>query len=79
MDSGRTRLEISVIVYRCRACGCLQIKDGGPDVPGVYKPALPGWNPFRTLADEPPCNTHWAGQLVSACVPVAPYAHGCRT
>jgi hypothetical protein len=55
MDSLRTRLEIHVIVYRCRACGCLQIKNGGPDAPSVFKPSDPGWSPFRTLREEPPC------------------------
>ncbi len=55
MDSLRTRLEISVIVYRCKLCGCLQIKDGGPDAPSVFKPSYAGWNPFRTLPEEPPC------------------------
>jgi hypothetical protein len=55
MDSLRTRLEINVIVYRCAACGCLQIKNGGPDAPGVYKPTHPGWNPFKTVSQEPPC------------------------
>lgn len=57
MDSLRTRLEIGVIVYRCRSCGCLQIKNGGPDATSVYKPTHPGWNPFRTLAEEPPCTS----------------------
>ncbi len=57
MDSLRTRLEISVIVYRCKSCGCLQIKDGGPDAPSVFKPTYAGWNPFRTLPCEPPCGT----------------------
>lgn len=55
MDSLRTRLEISIIVYRCAVCGCLQIKNGGPDAPSVYRPTHPGWNPFRTLPEEPPC------------------------
>lgn len=55
LDRSRTRLEISVLVYRCRTCGCLQIKNGGPDAPGVYKPNDPAWNPFRTLSAEPPC------------------------
>ncbi len=55
MDSLRTRLEIGVIVYRCQCCGCLQIKNGGPDAPSVFKPTYPGWNPFKTLSTEPPC------------------------
>lgn len=63
MDRSRTRLEISVIVYRCRSCGCLQIKNGGPDVPGVFKPNHPAWNPFKTLPFEPPCG---AGAHVAA-------------
>jgi len=55
MDSLRTRLEIQVLVYRCRVCGCLQIKNGGPDVPSVFRPSEPGWNPFKTMAEAPPC------------------------
>lgn len=60
MDSLRTRLEINVIVYRCAACGCLQIKNGGPDAPAVYKPTHPGWNPFKTVSQEPPCRSRLA-------------------
>jgi hypothetical protein len=55
MDGSRTRLDINVIVYRCRSCGCLQIKNGGPDARSVFKPGDPGWNPFRSLPTEPPC------------------------
>jgi hypothetical protein len=55
MDSLRTRLEISVLVYRCKSCGCLQIKNGGPDAPSVFRPNDPAWNPFKTLPAEPPC------------------------
>lgn len=68
MDSLRTRLEINVIVYRCRSCGCLQIKNGGPDAPSVFKPTYPGWNPFKTLAAEPPCEVP---NLVPTAVQVA--------
>jgi hypothetical protein len=55
MDSLRTRFEIGVLVYRCKSCGCLQIKNGGPDAPAVFKPNDPKWNPFKTMAAEPPC------------------------
>lgn len=55
MDGFRTRFEIGILVYRCNVCGCLQIKNGGPDAASVYKPADPGWNPFKTLSEEPPC------------------------
>jgi hypothetical protein len=55
VDSLRTRFEIGVIVYRCTHCGSLQIKNGGPDAPSVYKPGDPGWNPFRTMKEAPPC------------------------
>jgi hypothetical protein len=55
IDGLRTRFEIGVIVYRCNVCCCLQIKNGGPDAPSVYKPAHPGWNPFKTMDEEPEC------------------------
>ena len=55
MDSLRTRLEIDILVYRCKYCGCLQIKNGGPDAPSVFRPNDPAWSPFKTLTAEPPC------------------------
>jgi len=60
MDNGRTRLEISVLVYRCKSCGCLQIKNGGPDAPSVFKPSDPAWSPFKTMTAEPPCGARVA-------------------
>lgn len=55
MDGSRTRLEINVLVWRCRWCGCLQIKHGGHEARSVYKPNDPAWSPFRTMDEEPPC------------------------
>lgn len=55
IDGLRTRFEIGVIVYRCNICGCLQIKNGGPDARSVYRPSDPGWNPFKTMDEEPEC------------------------
>ena len=52
-DMDRTRLEINVLVWRCSACGCLQIRNG--EKPVAYKPNRPNWSPFRTLPEEPPC------------------------
>ena len=55
MDVARSRMEIDVLVWRCKHCGCLQIKNGGLEVPSVYR--VPGRlnNPFRPLVEEPAC------------------------
>ncbi|UCD29626.1 MAG: hypothetical protein JSV03_03860 [Planctomycetota bacterium] len=55
MDPTRTRQSINVLVWRCKTCGCLQIKKGGLNAPSVYKPNDPAWNPFKTMQSEPPC------------------------
>ena len=55
MDTGRSRLSINVLVWRCKLCSCLQIRKGGLDAPSVYKLNEPSCNPFRTLKQEPPC------------------------
>ena len=55
MDTLRSRLSISVLVWRCRSCGCLQIRKGGLDKPSVYRLNEPSGNPFRTQEQEPLC------------------------
>lgn len=66
LDFGRSRLSINVLVWRCKSCGCLQIKKGGMDAPSVYKLHGPMANPFRVLASEPPCRTHSIVQRTDA-------------
>lgn len=74
IDGNRTRMEIHVYVYRCRHCGCLQIRNGGPDAPAVYKPNDPAWSPFHTMPDEPPC-----GNAVSTKLPLTIVASSAGT
>ncbi len=57
MDVTRTRMDISILVWKCKHCGCLQIKNGGVDASSLYKPNDPTWSPFKTLVDPPPCVT----------------------
>jgi|GEM_PF-5445506 len=55
MDIKRAKLDINVMVWRCKNCGCLQIKNGGLSAQSIYRPNEPMWNPFKTLQEEPPC------------------------
>jgi hypothetical protein len=55
MDVSRTRMDIKVVVWKCRYCGCLQIRSGGVDGKVTYKPNDPAWSPFKAMTEEPRC------------------------
>ena len=55
IDTRRSRLSINVLVWRCKSCGCLQIKKGGLDRPSVYRLNEPLCNPFKIQEQEPAC------------------------
>lgn len=57
MDVSRTRMDIHVFVWKCRHCGCLQIRSGGVEGKTTYKPNDPAWSPFKVLDEEPRCAT----------------------
>jgi len=62
MDAARTRYDINILVWKCRTCGCLQIKKGGMKAPSIYKPDAANWNPFKTTDREPACHKEWQEQ-----------------
>ena len=66
LDAQRTRMDINVLAWRCRICGCMQIKNGGLDAPSTYKRTCARSNPFETLDEEPACMSDDALHSVGA-------------
>ena len=55
LDPELSSASLKLLIWRCRTCGCLQIKKGGPDAASVYKLNPRRGNPFKTLHEEPEC------------------------
>jgi len=55
LDPELSSASLKLLIWRCRTCGCLQIRRGGPDAVSVYRLNPRRGNPFKTLDEEPEC------------------------